>query len=386
MCEGPLLWKIIVFTVPLICSGILQLLFNAADMIVVGRFAGKEALAAVGSTSALNNLLINLFMGLSIGANVLISRYYGAGREEDMHQTVQTSVAVSLIGGVFLAVLGNIFAKPLLHLMGSPDDVIGLAVLYMRIIFAGMPAFLVYNYGSAILRAVGDTKRPLFFLGIAGVMNVLLNLLFVIGLQLSVAGVALATTISQCVSAVLMIRWLCRLEGGCHLEIRRLSVFPDKLKNIIRYGLPAGIQSSIFAFSNVMIQSSVNSFGSVAMAGASASSNLENFVYTSMNAFQQSALCFTSQNLGGGKYDRINKVLCNCLLLVFAVGVCMGGGFYLFGNQLLGIFSPDPEVIAYGIRRMKWICVPYFLCGMMDVMVGQLRGLGYAVVPMCVSV
>ncbi len=386
MCEGPLFGKILRFTFPLICSGILQLLFNAADTVVVGRWSGKEALAAVGSTSSLNNLMINLFMGLSIGANVLISRYYGAGREEDMQETVQTSMALSLIAGIVLAILGNLFAKPLLQLMGSPEDVIDLAALYMRIIFAGMPAFLIYNYGSAILRAIGDTKRPLFFLSIAGALNVVLNLLFVIKLDMSVAGVALATIISQAVSALMLVQWLCHLEGGCHLELRRIRIHPDKLKNIIRYGLPAGIQSSIFSFSNVMIQSSINSFGSVAMAGSSAASNLENFVYTAMNSFQQTALCFTSQNLGGGKYERINKVLVNCLLLVALLGLLMGGGFYLFSPQLLGIYSTDPEVISYGIERLKWICAPYLICGMMDVMVGQLRGLGYAVVPMCVSI
>lgn len=386
LCEGPLLKKILIFTIPLICSGILQLLFNVADTVVVGRWAGKEALAAVGSTSSLNNLLVNMFMGLSVGSNVLVSRFYGAGKEEDMRETVQTSMIFSVAAGLVLAVIGNVFAKPLLHFMGSPDDVINLAALYMKIYFAGMPAFLLYNYGSAILRAIGDTKRPLIFLSIAGVLNIVLNLIFVIVFDMSVAGVALATVISQCVSAVLLVRWLCKIEGGCHLDLKGIRLYPEKLKGMIRHGLPAGIQGSIFSFSNVMIQSSINSFGSVAMAGSSAASNLENFVYTSMNAFQQTALCFTSQNLGAGKKERISKVLGNCLFLVAMVGLIMGGGCCLFGKQLLGIFSKDTLVISYGLDRLKWVCGTYCLCGMMDVMVGQLRGLGYAIVPMSVSI
>lgn len=386
MCEGPLFGKILIFTVPLIFSGILQLLFNAADTIVVGRYAGREALAAVGSTSALINLLVNLFMGLSVGANILISRYYGAKKEADIRDTVHTSITVALLAGIVLAALGNVFAKPLLLWMGSPEDVVDLAALYMKIYFAGMPAVLVYNYGSAILRAIGDTKRPLYYLTAAGVINVVLNLFFVIGLDMSVAGVALATVTSETVSAFLLLRCMYHMEGSCRLEPKKLKIHKDKAWLLLRHGLPAGLQGSVFSFSNVLIQSSINSFGSLAMAGSSAAANLEGFVYVSMNSFQQTALCFTSQNLGGGKPERVNKVLFNCMGLVAAVGILMGGGFYLAGDQLLRIYSSDAEIIAYGLVRLKWITRVYCLCGLMDVMVGMLRGLGYAVMPMIVSV
>ena len=386
MCEGSLFWKMLIFTVPLMCSGMLQLLFNAADTIVVGRYAGKEALAAVGSTSSLINLLVNMFMGLSVGANILISRYYGAKKEKEIQETVHTAITVAALAGVLLAVVGNIFAKPLLVLMGSPEDVVDLAAVYVKIYFAGMPMTLVYNYGAAILRAIGDTKRPLYYLSAAGVVNVVLNLIFVIGFDMSVAGVALATVIAQGVSVTLLIRCMCKMEGSCKLNLKKLGINKEKAWLVLRHGLPAGLQGSVFSFSNVLIQSSINSFGSIAMAGSSAAANIEGFVYTAMNSFQQTALCFTSQNLGGGKYDRIPKVLRNALLMVAFVGLVMGGGCYLFGIPLLGIYSSESAVISYGLVRIKWIGRLYFLCGMMDVMVGMLRGLGYAVVPMCVSI
>lgn len=386
MCEGPLAGKMLIFTIPLMFSGILQLLFNAADTIVVGRYAGNEALAAVGSTSALINLLVNLFMGLSVGANILVSRYYGAGKEDDIQDTVHTSLTFAAIAGVFLAVLGNAFAKPLLHLMGSPEDVIDLAAVYVKIYFAGMPVIMLYNYGASILRAIGDTKRPLYYLLTAGVVNVALNLVFVILFDMSVAGVALATVISQCISVGLLLRCMYRMDGCCRLIPGKLGIHKEKLGLLLRHGLPAGLQGSVFSFSNVLIQSSINSFGSIAMAGSSAAANLEGFVYTAMNSFQQTALCFTSQNLGGGKYDRIGKVFRNSLLMVTAVGVLMGGGSYLLGKYLLRIYSPDAEVIAFGLTRMRWIALPYFLCGIMDTLVGMLRGLGYAIVPMIVSI
>ena len=386
MCEGPLVGKMLVFTIPLMFSGILQLLFNAADTIVVGRYAGSQALAAVGSTSSLINLLVNMFMGLSVGANILISRYYGARKEDDIHQTVHTSIMVAALAGVVLAILGNIFAKPLLLLMGSPEDVVDLAAIYVKIYFMGMPAFLVYNFGAAILRAVGDTKRPLYYLTAAGVINVIMNLIFVIGLDMSVAGVALATVIAQVVSAALLIRCMCKMEGSCRLELRKLGINKEKTLLLLRHGLPAGLQGSVFSFSNVLIQSSINSFGSVAMAGSSAAANIEGFIYTAMNSFQQTALCFTSQNLGGGKYDRINKVLRNSVMMVAMVGMLMGSGCYFFGEELLKVYTSDVEVISYGLIRFRWIGIPYFLCGIMDALVGMLRGLGYAVVPMFVSI
>lgn len=386
MCEGPLVGKMLIFTIPLMFSGILQLLFNAADTVVVGRYAGSQALAAVGSTTSLINLLVNMFMGLSVGANILISRYYGAKKEADISETVHTSITVAVLAGIVLAVLGNVFAKPLLVLMGSPEDVLDLAAIYVKIYFVGMPVILVYNYGAAILRAIGDTKRPLYYLTTAGIVNVILNLIFVIGCDMSVAGVALATVLSQCVSVALLLRCMCKMEGSCKLEMKKLGIHKEKAILLLRHGLPAGLQGSVFSFSNVLIQSSINSFGSVAMAGSSAAANIEGFIYTAMNSFQQTALCFTSQNLGGGKYERINKVLRNSILMVAFVGIVMGCGCYLFGEELLAIYSSDPEVIAYGLTRFKWIGIPYFLCGIMDALVGMLRGLGYAVVPMFVSI
>lgn len=385
MCNGPIFGKIVAFAVPLILSGILQLLFNAADIIVVGRFAGSESLAAVGSTTSLINLLINVFIGLSIGANVLVAQFYGAQRRKDLEETVHTAMLLAALGGVFLIVLGVLLANPLLELMGTPEDVLPLAALYMKIYFVGMPVTLLYNFGSAILRAVGDTRRPLYFLLTAGIINVVLNLIFVIMLSMGVAGVALATVISQCVSAVLIIQCLVRSDAPYRLRRDRLKITPQKLGQIAKIGLPAGLQGAIFSISNVLIQSSVNSFGSVAMAGSTASANIEGFVYTSMNAVYQTALSFTSQNFGAKKFDRITKILFYCLGLVTAVGLVLGGSAVLFGRQLLGIYSSKPEVIEYGMSRLRLICGPYFLCGIMDTMVGGLRGIGCSVVPMLVS-
>lgn len=385
MCTGALLPKILIFTLPLILSGILQLLFNAADVIVVGRFAGNESLAAVGSTSSLTNLLVNLFIGLSVGVNVLVARYYGGKKDDEVSSTVHTSIIISVAGGIFLAVFGYVTARPLLQMMDTPEDVINLSVLYMRIYFMGMPVMLLYNFGSAVLRAIGDTRRPLFYLMIAGVINVVLNLWFVIGLHMGVAGVALATVISQCVSAGLIIRCLMQSDGCFKLSLSKLHMDWDKFGRIVRIGLPAGIQGSLFSISNVLIQSSVNSFGSVAMAGNTASSNVEGFVYTSMNAVHQTAVSFTGQNLGGKKFDRINKILIECLIITTVIGLVMGNGAVLFGHQVLGLYSADEEVILYGIKRMCIICTTYCLCGIMDVMVGSIRGLGYAVMPMIVS-
>ena len=283
MCNGPLLGKILIFAVPLMLSGILQLLFNAADIIVVGRFSGSHALAAVGSTSALINLLVNVFIGLSVGTNVLIAQYYGAKDRKNISETVHTSVLISLI----LVFVGVALAKPILKLMGTPDDVLNQAVLYIRIYFLGMPVTMLYNFGAAILRAIGDTKRPLYFLSIAGVVNVVLNLIFVIAFDMGVAGVALATVISQVISAALVVRCLVCMDGICRLNLKKLHIHRDKLMRMVQIGLPAGMQGAIFSLSNVLIQSSVNSFGSVAMAGNTAAANIEGFVYNSMNAVHQ---------------------------------------------------------------------------------------------------
>lgn len=385
MIHGPLLGKILLFTLPLMASSILQLLFNAADIIVVGRYAGSDALAAVGSTGALINLLTNMFIGFSVGANVLVARYYGAGKPDEVSDTVHTSVMLSIIGGVLLAVIGIIFAAPLLELMGTPENVLPLAAFYVRIYFAGMPVILLYNYGSAILRAIGDTKRPLYYLAVAGVLNIILNLIFVIVFQLSVAGVALATIISQTLSAVLVIRCLMHTEGGCHLDLRRLKIHSHKLWKILQLGLPAGLQGSIFSLSNVLIQSSVNSFGAIAMAGNSAAANIEGFTYVAMNAFYQAAITFVSQNMGAMEFKRIKRIAWQCLACVTVTGLLLGNLSFFFGHQLLGIYSDEAEVIQYGIYRMEVIATTYFLCGIMDVCVGCLRGIGYSFLPMVVS-
>lgn len=385
MCNGPLLKKIILFAIPLMLSGVLQLLFNAADVIVVGRFTGNEALAAVGSTSSLINLLINLFVGVSVGANVLLGKHIGARDEESASKTVHTAVTFSLVVGIAMIFVGFFLSRPLLELMGTPEDVINLSVLYMRIYFVGMPAFMFYNFGAALLRAVGDTKRPLYFLTLAGIINVIFNLIFVIVFHMGVAGVALATIISEGISAFLVFLCLKGADGVLHLDHRSLSFHKDVAIQMMKIGLPAGLQGCIFSVSNVLIQSSVNSFGSIAMAGNTASANLEGFVYNAMNSLYQTSLSFTSQNMGAKKYKRVDKILIECLVIVMIVGIVMGGGAYLIGTSLLSIYSSDPQVISYGLLRMSLICVPYFLCGMMDVFVGSLRGMGYSVMPMLVS-
>lgn len=385
MCSGPLFGKILLFYIPLMLSGILQLLFNAADIVVVGRFVGSEALAAVGSTSSLINLLVNVFIGLSVGANVLAARFFGAGKKEELSDMVHTAIATSLVSGIFLIFLGVLLARPALLLMETPENVIDQAVLYMRIYFIGMPATMAYNFGSAILRAAGDTKRPLYYLFAAGVVNVVLNLFFVIVCGLGVAGVAIATVISQVISAALVIRCLALSDSDYKLDLRRLRIVPDKLLRMVQIGVPAGLQGALFSVSNVLIQSSVNSFGSVAMAGNTAASNIEGFVYTSMNAFHQTAISFTGQNYGARNYKRIGRILLICQLLVIAVGLLFGNAAYLLGDKLLLLYSSEPEVITYGLLRMSIICTTYCLCGMMDVMVGSLRGMGYSVMPMLVS-
>lgn len=385
MTSGPLLGKILLFSIPLMLSGILQLLFNAADIIVVGRFAGSGALAAVGSTSSLINLLINVFVGLSVGVNVLVARYYGARKDKDVSETVHTAVTTSIVSGFILVVLGILLANPLLRLMGTPEDVLSQSVLYMRIYFLGMPVLMVYNFGAAILRAIGDTRRPLYFLFASGVVNVCLNLFFVVVLGMGVDGVAWATVISEHISAFLVLKSLMSAPGALKLNLKQLRIHPRKLKRIVKIGLPAGMQGAIFSISNVLIQSSVNSFGSIAMAGNTASSNIEGFVYTAMNAVYQTNLSFTSQNLGGRKYSRINKIMYICLGVVTAVGLILGLTAVAAGDGLLHIYSSDPEVLRYGMLRLEIICTTYFLCGIMDCMVGSLRGLGYSIIPMFVS-
>ena len=385
MTSGPLIPKILAFSIPLMLSGILQLLFNAADIIVVGQFTSAQAMAAVGSTSSLNNLIVNIFVGLSIGSNVLMARFYGAHNQEGTHTLVHTSILLSLIAGLFLVVLGVALADPLLTLMGTPDDVIDQSVLYMRMVFLGMPALLTYDFGAGILRAIGDTKRPLLYLLISGIINVCLNLFFVIVFGMGVAGVAIATVVSQYVSAFLVIRSMMKTSSSYRLRIKELRMEKEMLLQILRIGLPAGIQSALFNISNVLIQSSINSFGSIAMAGNTAASNIEGFVYTSMNAVYQASINFTSQNVGAHNTKRITPVLLSCLMIVSIVGISLSTIVEVFDSELLGIYSSDPTVISYGISRLHVVCMTYFLCGLMDTACGSIRGLGYSMAPTIVS-
>ena len=385
MCHGPLLGKLFIFALPLMGSGILELMFNAADIIVVGRFTGAEALAAVGATSTLITSLVNIFMGVAVGVNVLAAQYYGAGDRKNVEETVHTSILLGFFCGFCILVVGILFAENFLKMMSTPDDILVQAVLYMRIYLLGMPAFMVYNFGAALLRATGDTKRPLYFLFAAGALNVALNLLFVIAFQMGVAGVALATAISQTVSAALIIRCLRKEKGVCHLEFRKLHMQREKALRILKIGVPAGVQSGIFSISNLMVQSAVNSFGSIAVAGITAASNIEGFVYTAMSAVYQTALSFISQNMGAKNYQRVSRILQLCLGIVAAIGLVIGNGTLLFGKELLGIYSSNQEVVAYGLMRMEVVCTTYFLCGIMDVIVGSLRGMGYSFVPMMIS-
>ena len=385
MTEGPLTTKIIKFTIPVMLSGILQLLFNTADVIVVGRFTGKTALAAVGSTGSLINLLVSLFIGLSIGTNVLVARYQGAKDDKAVSATVHTSIALGIVGGLILLIIGIVATRPLLEMMATPEDVIDQSTLYMRILFFGMPLNLILNFGAAILRAIGDTKRPLYYLTIAGVINLFLNIFLVTVFSLGVAGVAIATVISEGVSCVLILLCLKHETGAIRLYFNRIKINPSKCVDIMKIGLPAGLQGCIFSISNVLIQSSVNSFGSTVMAGNTAASNIEGFVYVSMNSLHQTCISFTSQNFGAGKFKRIRKVLINCLIIVAITGLILGNSAYFFGKFLLSAYNNEAEVISYGLIRLSIISTMYFLCGLMDVMVGAMRGIGYSILPMIVS-
>lgn len=385
MCNGPILKKLLIFAVPLMCSSILQLLFNAADIVVVGRFAGDNSLAAVGSNTALINLLTNLFVGLSIGANVLAAKEYGGKKEQELSKTVHTAMLLSIFSGIILTIVGVIGARRILILMQTPKDVIDLATIYLRIFFLGMTATMIYNFGSSILRSIGDTKRPLYYLFGAGVINVVLNLFFVIVLKMDVAGVAMATVISQSASAFLIMRCLIKERGPLKLVINKLHIDKGKFVEILKIGLPAGFQGIIFALSNVVIQSSVNSFGGVVVAGNSAAANIEGFVYVSMNAFYQGAISFTSQNMGSGNYKRVDKVLITCQICVITVGIVFGNLVLYFGHPLLRMYTSSPSVVNAGMVRLGIVAKTYALCGIMDVMVGSLRGMGFSIMPMIVS-
>ena len=386
MLNGPVVPKILAFAVPLILSSVLQLTFNAADVIVVGRFEGDAALAAVGAPGALINLLINIFLGLSVGANVVVARCHGAADYRQTSAAVHTAVSLSLLGGVFVGLIGFFLAGTFLSWMNTPGDVLPLATAYMRIYFLGMPANMAYNFGAAILRAVGDTRRPLMYLTIAGVVNVVLNIIFVVAFGMGVRGVALATITSQIISAILVLLCLIHTEGSIHLNPRRLRLERDKVIDIARVGLPAGLQGMCFSFSNVIIQSTVNSFGTIVTAGNTIAANIEGYIYVSMNAIYQAAITFTSQNVGAHKYERIPRVARASMMVVAGIGLMLGALVMLFRNALYGIYTRDEAVKAAATIRSSVIVPTYFLCGMMDSAVGLLRGMGSSVTPMIVSV
>ena len=387
MCHGPLTGNIIRYTVPIILTSLLQLLFNAADLVVVGRFSGSVSVAAVGATSSLTNLFVNLFVGLSVGAGVTVAQALGANKPEEVRRTVHTAVLTALVSGIVLTVIGVCFAPTFLRWMSTPEDVIGLSSVYMRLYFCGMAPRMLYNFGAALLRAAGDTKTPLYYLTAAGVLNVILNIVFVVAFKMDVAGVALATAISQTLAAVLVLLSLARRSDACRLELRWLRFHTPQLIRILRIGVPAGIQSSLFAISNVLIQSTINSFGSVAMSGNAASSSIEGFVYVTMNAFCQTALNFTGQNVGALQYERVRRIQRICLLCGTVTGLGLGSLCYLFARPLLSIYITDsPQAIEYGIERMAFIVLPYFLCAYDDIVTGVIRGMGFSLAPMIASV
>lgn len=388
MVEGPLLSGIISYTIPIILTSLLQLLFNAADLVVVGRFRGSISVAAVSATGAITNLIVNLFIGLSIGAGVAVAHGLGGRRDEEVCRTVHTAIPTALVGGAVLTLIGVIFAEKLLMLMKTPADVLPLSATYMRIYFCGITFSLVYNFSASILRAAGDTKTPLLFLSAAGVINVLLNLFFVVALGMNVEGVALATTISQAISAALTVTALMRRSDTCKLSVKKIRFYKDQLLKIIRIGLPAGVQSSLFSISNVLIQSSINSFdNAILMSGNGAAANIEGFVYATMNSVHQTAVNYVGQNAGAHRFDRIKKVFLLSLASVLVIGGLTSGFVYAFGEQLLGIYITDSQqAIQYGLIRFSYICTTYVLCGLMDVSTGALRGLGSSFVPMVISV
>ena len=386
MTNGTIMDKLITFSLPLMLSGILQLMFNAVDIIVVGQFSGSRPLAAVGSTSALINLFTNFFIGISLGTNVLAARFFASGKIKEMSDTVHTSILFAAISGVVMMIVGLLFSRFALELMETPDEVIDMAALYLKIYFVGVPFFMLYNYGAAVLRAVGDTRRPLVFLVISGAVNAILNMVLVILFHLDVEGVAIATVISQMISCVLVLRCLCKTDACYQLHFSKLAINGKYLRQIFQVGVPAGIQSTVINFSNVLLQSSVNSFGEIAMAGYTAANNILGFLYVSVNSITQACMSFTSQNYGVRKFKRMDKVLIDCMILSVIVSVVIGGGSYILGRQILGIYTNQSEVIECGMEILSISTIPYFLCGIMDMLPGAMRGVGYSAVPMVLSI
>ena len=382
MCSGPLLSKLLIFALPIMAMNILQLMFNTTDMVVVGRFSGSNALAAVGATGPLINLIVNLFMGLSVGTTVIVSQDLGAGKPNAVSRSVHTSIAISIIVGLIVMVVGFAICKPLLNMMGTPEDIINLSVLYMKIYFISTPATMVYNFAAAILRAKGDSRSPMYYLIITGILHVIFSLFFVLVLHMSVEGVACSTVISEYLSVMLIMICLSRSEGAIRFMPRKMCIDGQKLKAIVRIGLPAGMQGLLFSISNVLIQSAINSFGTTMVAASSSAANIENYIGTTMNAYYNAAIAFTGQNMGAKKYDRIDTVAKVCTVLIFATWILLGGAILLFGRQLLSIFTSDPEVIKLGILRMNIMMIAYFTCGMMNVYPGLTRAMGYSILPM----
>ncbi len=385
LIHGSLWDKILIFALPLAASSILQQLFNSADVAVVGQFAGSRALAAVGSNGAVINLLVNIFVGLSVGANVIIARYLGEGNKQKVENAVHTSVLVALASGVILTLLGLLITRPILTMMSTPDDIIDLAVIYLRIYFLGMPFIMLYNFGAAILRSMGDTKRPFICLLVSGVVNVLLNLFFVIVCELSVAGVGIATVISNIISSGMVLYFLTHEEGAIRVSLEKLRIDKKILKEISKIGLPAGLQGVVFSFSNICVQSALNSLGSDVVAGSAAALNFEYFVYFLLNAFTQACVTFMSQNYGAGEYERCKRITRICVLMGFAFSTALSLIFYFFGAGVLRFYTTEPAVIEIGIIRMKYCLLMQFVSVFMDVYSGSLRGLGNSLLPALIS-
>ena len=379
MTEAPFIKKLIIFAIPVILTGLLQCFYNAADTAVVGSLRGESALAAVGSTGSLNGAIVNLFMGLSVGAGVVVARAIGAKNDKSVEKALHTSVLLALILGVIVGIIGFIFARPLLSMMDTPESVIGLSTLYMQINFTAMPASLVYNYCAAIMRSSGDTKRPLRFLLISGAVNVLLNLLFVGAFGMSVDGVALATVISQYLSAVLILSHMAKAEGVLKFSPKKLCLDPGSIKSILAIGVPSGIQTTLFSLSNVLIQSTVNSFGEITMAGNSASANLESFIHTSMVSIYHAALAFVGQNMGAKRYTNIKKIIFSCVLLSASIGIILSSLIFILRAPLLSLYTDNPDVVKWAVYRMLFILPAYPLCGIMDATSASLRAMGRSI-------
>lgn len=387
MCNGPLFSKIILFSIPVMLSNMLQMLYNAADQVVVGQFAGSDALGAVGSTGSLFNLIVCLVMGLSVGSSSIVARHFGAGDSEAVSRAVHSSMLLSVISGSIIGVIGFFSARPLLVLMKTQPDVLDDAVLYMQILFAGLPLVAVYNFGSAVLRAIGDTKRPMYFLILSGIINVVLNVIFVAGFHMSVDGVALATVISQAIAGIMVVVWLTKSDGSYKLVLSKLRLYKTECLQIIKLGVPAGIQSSMFSLSNIVMQSSINSISKAAVSGCTAAATLDSLIYQAMNALYHASLSFCGQNYGAKKHGRIMKSFLYCSGIVTVIGLIIGTFVHIFAGPLLGIFIKDnPEAVAHGIERLRLTCIPYFLCGIMEVSCGALRSMNRSVITLINSV